>query len=152
LHRRGIVDGVGDDVLQVGVHCALINTHQLRVEFILPLSEYLFSLTSTTFLGLSPPTVVLSKADKRGNPSFLLKPNKLFGKLVHGLGNDASLESLSDAVHDPLLVVFDQHALLRGVTALLPFLSSTQLRDQIESLLLAFKHHVLPGAASQKSL
>lgn len=47
LLRRRVIDGLSDDVLQVRVHRALVHSHQLLVEHILTLAEYLLSLTTT---------------------------------------------------------------------------------------------------------
>lgn len=47
LLRRRVIDGLSDDVLQVGVHRALVYSHQLLVEHVLTLAEYLLSLTTT---------------------------------------------------------------------------------------------------------
>jgi hypothetical protein len=47
LLRRRVVDGLSDDVLQVRVHRALVHSHQLLIEHVLTLAEYLLSLSTT---------------------------------------------------------------------------------------------------------
>ena len=62
------------------------------------------------------------------------------------------MDSLSDAIHDALLVVVDKHVLLLRGRVPFPLLSGSQLRDQIKTLLLALEHHVLLGTAAQEAL
>jgi hypothetical protein len=47
LLRRRVIDGLSDDVLQVRVHRALVHSHQLLIEHVLTLAEYLLSLSTT---------------------------------------------------------------------------------------------------------
>jgi len=92
-----------------------VHTHQLLVEDIFTFAENLFGLTATRFLSLTLSPFALSKLDHRGNATLLLQAHKLFGEVVHRLGNDRRLESLSDSVNNSLLVVVDQISLFRKV-------------------------------------
>jgi hypothetical protein len=47
LLRRGVVDSLCDDVLQVRINGALVHGHQLFVEHVFTLAEYLLGLTTT---------------------------------------------------------------------------------------------------------
>lgn len=72
LHRGGIVDGVGDNVLEVRVNRALIDAHQLRIEHVLALTQDFLSLAGTRLLSFTLSALVFSKPNHRSDPSLLL--------------------------------------------------------------------------------
>ena len=152
LKTRGIVDGLHDNRLQVRINRSLMHLHELTVKHVLSITKNLLSLTLTRLLSLALSSLVLSKLHHGVNSALLLQTHEFLGEVVHGLGNNRSLDSLSDSVHDALLIVVDKHVLLLSFRVLFPLLGGTELSNQVESLFLALKHHVLVGTATEKSL
>ena len=152
LKTRGVVDGLHDNRLQVGINRSLMHLHELTVEHVLSITKNLLSLTLTRLFSLALSSFVLSKLDHGVDSALLLQTHELFGEVVHGLGDNRSLDSLSDSVHDTLLIVVDKHVLLLSFRVLFPLFGGTELSNQIESLFLTLEHHVLVGTATKKSL
>jgi len=152
LHGGGVVDRVGDDVLQVGVDSALVDAHELGVEHVLALAQDFFGLTLAALLRLALSAFVFSQADHRVDAALLLEPHEFLGQLVHRLRDDACLQRLRDPVHNALLVILQQHVLGRVVTVALPLLRLAQLLDQVEPFLLALEHHVLRSTPTHQPL
>lgn len=79
--------------------------------------------------------------------AFLLKTHQFLAEVVHSGTYDGGLKGLGDTVNDALLVGFNELGLIRVVTLLAVVVGGAQLGDQIETLLLAFEHHILHGTA-----
>ena len=129
-----------------------MNTHELLIQNVLPFSKNLFSLSSSRLLSFSLSSDVLSKSDHTSDSSLLLQSDKLLGKIVHGSRDDIRLQSLRDTIKYSLLIGLDQGSLFFQIGSGFPLFSGSQLRDQVESLLLSLEHHVLLGSASEQSL
>ncbi len=152
LAGRGVVDGLGDDALEVRVDTALVHPHKLAVEHVFSLSEDLLGLTTARLLSFALSPVILSQPDHRCDVAFLLEPHELLRKLIHSLADDAGLERLSHTVLNPFLVSFNKLLLLRHVGLRLPLFSKPQFSNEVESFLFAFKHHVLHSPAPNEPL
>ena len=153
LHTRRFIDRLVEDVLEVTVDRTLVDGHQLLIKNVLTISQDLLSLSATGFLGLALPSNVFGNTHHVGNLALLLQADEFLRQVVHGLRDDAGLDGLSDTIEQSLLVVLqDLLVLVSGVAALLVVLASTQLGDQLESLLLALEHHILVSSAADQSL
>ena len=152
LEGRSAVDRLAEDVLQERVDGPLVHAHKLLVEHVLTLSEDLLSLSATGLFGFSLSSNVLCHSDHSCDLSLLLEADKFLREVVHGLGDDVSLQTFNGTVNDSLLVAFDQVSLFLATALLLPLFSCSQLGDEVKSLFFALEHHVLDGSASDESL
>ena len=73
LERGGGVDGLQHNVLQVRIHRALVDAHQLLVEHVFSLPQDLLSLTATRFLGFTSASLVFGQLDHGGDTTLLLQ-------------------------------------------------------------------------------
>ena len=129
-----------------------MHAHKLLVKHIFSLPKDLFCLSTTRLFCLSLPPNIFCHSYHGCNLSLLLKPNQFLRQVIHGLGNNIGLQSLDGTIDDSLLVALEKIPLLLVSTLLLPLLGGSQLGDQIQSLFLAFEHHVLDGSSSNESL
>mmetsp|Transcript_28565 Transcript_28565/g.51740 ORF Transcript_28565/g.51740 Transcript_28565/m.51740 type:complete len:215 (+) Transcript_28565:286-930(+) len=146
LHR------VGEHFLQVGVHRALMNTHDLSEHLVLPFTQPFFGLTTTTFLCLTVLTVALCQLHHGSNAAFLLEAQQLLGKLVEGLRNDTALHRLQHTFESLVAQLVDVPLLLVGCGRLCKALCCTQLVDEVQTLFLALEHLVLERTAADNAL
>jgi hypothetical protein len=152
LEGRGGVNSLSDNVLQVRIDRALVDTHQLLVEDIFSFAEDLFGLTATRFLSLTSTSLIFGEGDHGSDTALLLQTDKLLREVVHGLGDDGGLEGFGDSIDDTLLVVVNQVTFLRKLGVLTPFFGQSQLSDQIKTFLLALEHAVLLSTSTEESL
>lgn len=92
-----------------------MNLHQLTVKDVLTVAEYLFRLTLAGLLSFAFTTLILGQSHHGVDMPFLLETHKFLRQVVHGLGDDLGLDSLSNTIHDPLLVVVNKHVLFLGL-------------------------------------
>mmetsp|Transcript_53234 Transcript_53234/g.158698 ORF Transcript_53234/g.158698 Transcript_53234/m.158698 type:complete len:317 (+) Transcript_53234:70-1020(+) len=140
---RSLLHSVGEHLLQVGVHGALVHTHDLAEHLVLAFTEPLLGLPPATLLRLPQLPVALCELDHGRDAPLLLEAEELLGELVQRLGDDAALDRFEDALERlvPKLVNVPSFLDSRGRLGIA--LCGAQLVDQVEALLFALKHAVL---------
>ena len=88
LQRGGVVDGLHDDALQVGVHTALVHLHKLPVKHVLPVAQHLLGLPLARLLGFALAAFVLGETHHGVNLALLLQAHQFLREAVHRLGDD----------------------------------------------------------------
>lgn len=91
LGRRGCVNGIREEILEVIINASLMNSHDVRVKLVFSLRKDHLGLSSAGLLSLSSSSVLLSHVDHRRNSSLLLESDQFVREGAHGVGNDFSL-------------------------------------------------------------
>ncbi len=142
--------------VQVIIHSALMDIHDLSVEDIFTLSQGLLGLkfrisenylSFAGFLNFSDFPVGLGDLHHFHNFAFLLETNEFLREPVHGFGDHVALQRLQEGVLDAVVVGLDEDLLDHLIVEILNLRDGQELLNERESLFLALVHDVLDLAA-----